>query len=74
MSRITTPIIMGLVFYIVITPMAVIKKFFGSDAISREFYEGAQEILACANYPGNGFAGRADRCVAGISGCAVLVE
>ena len=37
MSKITTPIIMGLVFYVVITPFALILKLTGKDAMRREF-------------------------------------
>ena len=37
LSKITTPIIMGLVFYVVITPFAVILKIAGKDAMRRKF-------------------------------------
>lgn len=36
MSRITTPLIMGLVFYIVITPVGVLRRVFGTDPMRRE--------------------------------------
>ena len=35
MSRITTPIIMGVVFYIVLTPMGLIMRLGGKDAMAR---------------------------------------
>ena len=37
LSKITTPIIMGLVFYVVITPFALILKIAGKDAMRRKF-------------------------------------
>jgi len=40
LSKITTPIIMGLVFYVVITPFALVLKIAGKDAMRRKFNEG----------------------------------
>ena len=37
LSRITTPIIMGLVFYVVITPVAIFWKIIGKDGMARKF-------------------------------------
>jgi hypothetical protein len=37
MSKITTPIIMGIVFYLVITPFALGFKLMGKDAMRRKF-------------------------------------
>ena len=37
LSRITTPIIMGLVFYVVITPGAIFWKITGKDGMARKF-------------------------------------
>lgn len=39
MSRFTTPLIMGLVFFLVITPIAVILKVMGKDAMNRKLTE-----------------------------------
>jgi len=36
MSRFTTPLIMGLVFFIVITPVALIMKLIGRDPMARK--------------------------------------
>ena len=36
MSRITTPIIMGLVFFLIITPVALLWKIIGKDAMARK--------------------------------------
>jgi hypothetical protein len=35
MSRITTPLIMGLVFFVLITPIALVFRIFGRDAMAR---------------------------------------
>lgn len=37
LSKITTPIIMGIVFYLVITPFALVLKLAGKDAMRRKF-------------------------------------
>ncbi len=37
LSRITTPIIMGLVFYLVITPFGLVRRLFAADAMARKF-------------------------------------
>ena len=37
LSRITTPIIMGLVFYLVITPMGLIRRLKSGDPMARDF-------------------------------------
>ncbi len=37
LSRITTPIILGLVFFVVITPVALVMKLIGRDAMARKF-------------------------------------
>ena len=36
-SKVTTPLILGLVFYLVFSPMALIRRIFGRDAMSRRF-------------------------------------
>ncbi len=36
MSRITTPIILSLVFYVVITPVALIRGLLGKDSLARK--------------------------------------
>lgn len=36
MSRITTPLILGLVFFLVITPFAIVMKVLGKDAMKRK--------------------------------------
>lgn len=37
LSRITTPIIMGIVFYLIITPMALFWRLRGHDPLARRF-------------------------------------
>lgn len=39
LSKITTPIIMGLVFYLVITPFALVLKLAGKDPMRRKFVD-----------------------------------
>ena len=36
-SRITTPLILGVVFYLVITPLALVQRIRGRDALFRAF-------------------------------------
>ena len=36
-SKVTTPLILGIVFFVVISPVALIKKLFGRDAMARAF-------------------------------------
>lgn len=37
LSRITTPIIMGFVFYLVVTPFGLVRRIFAKDALARKF-------------------------------------
>ncbi|MFQ5634968.1 MAG: SxtJ family membrane protein [Gammaproteobacteria bacterium] len=37
LSKVMTPLIMGIVFFGVITPVAILMKLFGKDPLSREF-------------------------------------
>jgi hypothetical protein len=39
LSRITTPIIMGIVFYLLFTPMAIVLKLLGKDFMARKLDE-----------------------------------
>ena len=39
MSRVTTPLIMGLIFYLVITPVGIARRLFGSDPMQRKMTE-----------------------------------
>lgn len=41
MSRITTPVIMGIVFYLVITPMGLVMRIMGKDYMSRRLRDQA---------------------------------
>lgn len=40
MSRITTPLILGLVFYLVITPMGLVMRLAGKDYMARRLRDG----------------------------------
>ena len=37
MSKIMTPLIMGIVFFCVITPVGLFRRFFAKDSLAREF-------------------------------------
>lgn len=37
LSKITTPLIMGIVFFVVITPMGLIRRLTGNDSLARSF-------------------------------------
>jgi len=37
LSRITTPLILGIVFYLLLTPMGLLRRLFGSDPMARKF-------------------------------------
>jgi hypothetical protein len=41
MSRITTPLIMGIVFYLVITPMGLVMRIMGKDYMARRLRDQA---------------------------------
>ena len=41
MSRITTPLIMGIVFYLVITPVGLVMRLLGKDYMARRLREQA---------------------------------
>jgi hypothetical protein len=36
-SKVTTPIIMGVVFFLVVTPMGLVRRITGKDAMARSF-------------------------------------
>jgi hypothetical protein len=36
MSRITTPLILGLVFFVIVTPVGLVRRMFGSDPMRRD--------------------------------------
>jgi len=37
LSKVMTPLIMGIVFFLVITPFAIVLKLFGKDPMARKF-------------------------------------
>ena len=41
LSRITTPIILGIVFFLVFLPVALVMKLVGHDPMARHFDDGA---------------------------------
>ena len=42
LSKFTTPLILGIVFFLVITPMGLIMRFIGHDPMSRKLDDSAQ--------------------------------
>ena len=51
LSRITTPLIMGLVFFLVITPMALIMRAMGRDSMAQRFDPNAMSYRIPARKP-----------------------
>lgn len=41
MSRVTTPLILGIVFFLVITPVGLIRRLFGRDSVPKKFDGGS---------------------------------
>ena len=37
MSKITTPLVMGLVFYVIVTPFGLVRRIAGKDSLARNF-------------------------------------
>jgi hypothetical protein len=42
LSKITTPLIMGIVFYLVITPMGLVMRLAGKDSMARRLHQQVQ--------------------------------
>jgi len=51
MSRITTPLIMGLVFFLVVTPMGILKRLFGQDSMRRKWDESGHSYRSNSRKP-----------------------
>ena len=51
MSKFTTPLIMGLVFFLVITPIGLIRKLTSADAMARKFDDGKSYRLPSKKSP-----------------------
>ncbi len=41
LNRITTPLILGIVFFLIFTPVALVMRLFGRDTMQRKFDPGA---------------------------------
>jgi hypothetical protein len=48
-SRITTPVILAIVFFLVITPIGVLRRWFSSDPLRRHYDHGAQSYRVASN-------------------------
>jgi Saxitoxin biosynthesis operon protein SxtJ len=53
LSRITTPLILGGVFFLVITPMGLLRRAFGRDAMARKFDESETYRVPSRQTPAN---------------------
>jgi hypothetical protein len=51
LSRITTPIILGIAFFLVLTPMGLLRRAFGRDAMARKFDESASYRVPSTETP-----------------------
>jgi hypothetical protein len=49
LSRITTPIILGIVFYLLFFPVALVMKLIGRDTMARRFDGGATSYRVASN-------------------------
>lgn len=52
LSKITTPVIMGLVFFLVITPMGLIRRLVARDPMARKFNDKASYRVPSSKSPG----------------------
>ena len=51
LSRITTPILMSLVFFLIVTPIGLIHRMFASDPMARNFHDGESYRFASKKAP-----------------------
>jgi len=52
MSRITTPLILGTVFFVAITPIALIRRMLGKDSMPRAFDRVVESYRVASRKPG----------------------
>ena len=50
-SRVTTPLILSIVFFLIVSPMAVVKRLFGRDAMARRFDQAAESYRVPSKRP-----------------------
>lgn len=51
MSKITTPLILGIVFFVVITPFSLVRALFGRDSMSRKLSPNAETYRVKSRIP-----------------------
>jgi len=51
LNKITTPLILGILFYLVITPAGLIKRVFGRDAMRRECDDETESYRIASQQP-----------------------
>ncbi len=49
MSKIMTPLVLGILYYVLFTPMAVVMRLAGRDALSRKFQPNAESYRVDSN-------------------------
>lgn len=52
LGRIVSPIVLGIIFYLAVTPFALVMKLAGRDALSRRFDAGARSYWVSREPPG----------------------
>lgn len=52
LQKITNPIVMGILFYLLITPVALVLKLLGKDPLNRSFDPGAKSYWVIRQPPG----------------------
>ncbi len=51
MSKVTTPLVMGVAFYTVLTPMGLIRRLLGMDSLARKFDSSTSYRVASRKAP-----------------------
>jgi hypothetical protein len=51
LSKITTPIIMGIVFYVMFAPLGLLMRLFGKDAMARKLDKSAETYRVPSDRP-----------------------
>lgn len=51
MSRITTPLILGIVFYVVITPIALVRALLHKDSMARKLDDDVETYRVASKQP-----------------------
>lgn len=52
LHRIVSPVILGAIFYVVVTPVALLRRLFGGDSLGRRFEPDAESYWIVRDPPG----------------------